>query len=101
MPSKGVEDYIHRIGRAGRKTKTGYNKGASFTFFTRKDARSANELIDILKESKQPVPPELEQMAGGGGYRGGGGRGGGGYRGGGGGRHSSGDNGAPLGPRRY
>jgi ATP-dependent RNA helicase DDX5/DBP2 len=99
-----VEDYIHRIGRAGRKTKDGYNKGASFTLFTAKNARMARDLIALLVEANQPVPPELERLSssgggfsGGGGGRGGGGGGGGRYRGGGGGGSSSG----PLGPRRY
>ena len=102
MPNNGVEDYIHRIGRAGRKTKDGYNKGASFTFFTQKNARLASDLLEILKESKAAIPPELERMAsyGGRGGGGGGGRHRGGHRGGGG-RYSSGENSAPLGPRRY
>ncbi|KLO05001.1 DEAD-domain-containing protein [Schizopora paradoxa] len=78
------EDYIHRIGRTGRAGM----KGTSYTFFTTDNARSARELLTILKEAKANVPPELEEMArfgGGGGGRsryGGGGRGGG--RGGGG-----------------
>jgi len=73
------EDYIHRIGRTGRAGM----KGTSFTFFTTDNAKSARELLTILKEAKANVPPELEEMArfgGGGGGRsryGGGGRGGG------------------------
>jgi len=73
------EDYIHRIGRTGRAGM----KGVSYTYFTTDNAKSARELISILKEAKAAVPPQLEEMAmyGGGGGRnryGGGGRGRGG-----------------------
>ncbi len=107
MPSNNIEDYVHRIGRAGRKTKDGYNKGASFSFFTNKNSRMADELVQLLNDAGSVVPPELERMGGGGGgYGGGGGRGyggggGGGGRGGGSSGGRSGDNSAPLGPRRY
>ncbi|KAF9067214.1 P-loop containing nucleoside triphosphate hydrolase protein [Rhodocollybia butyracea] len=75
------EDYVHRVGRTGRAGK----KGTSFTYFTTENAKSARELIAILKEAKSVVPPELEEMAmlGGGGGKNrynsgrGGGRGGG------------------------
>ncbi|CAA7268160.1 unnamed protein product [Cyclocybe aegerita] len=87
------EDYIHRIGRTGRAGM----KGISYTYFTTDNAKSARELIGILREAKAVVPPQLEEMAsfgGGGGrsrYGGGGrGRGGGGHRYGGGGGHDSG-----------
>ncbi|KAI0049001.1 DEAD-domain-containing protein [Auriscalpium vulgare] len=88
------EDYIHRIGRTGRAGM----KGTSFTYFTTDNAKSARDLVAILREAKAEVPPALEEMTmfGGGGGRsryggGGGGRGGGrggrggGYGGGGGG----------------
>jgi len=74
------EDYIHRIGRTGRAGM----KGVSYTYFTTDNAKSARELISILKEAKAIVPPQLEEMGiygGGGGrgrYGGGGGRGRGG-----------------------
>lgn len=85
------EDYIHRIGRTGRAGM----KGISYTYFTTDNAKSARELVTILREAKAVVPPQLEEMSmygGGGGGRGrygggrgrGGGGGGGGYRGGGG-----------------
>jgi len=90
------EDYIHRIGRTGRAGST----GTSYTYFTTENAKSARELIVILREAKAVVPPQLEEMSGfggGGGGRGrygggrGGGRGGGGgYRGGGGGGYGGG-----------
>ncbi|XP_036337138.1 ATP-dependent RNA helicase p62-like [Rhagoletis pomonella] len=73
------EDYIHRIGRTGRK----HTSGTSYAFFTRKNAKCARALIDILREANQNVNPELEYMArsagtGGGRSRGGRGSGGGG-----------------------
>ena len=82
---KEIEDYVHRIGRTGRKTNEGFNEGTSISLFTSANARLAGELIKLLKEAQQEVPPQLQQMAtyggggGGGGSRyGGGGRGGGG-----------------------
>ncbi|KAK7111878.1 probable ATP-dependent RNA helicase DDX17 [Littorina saxatilis] len=88
------EDYIHRIGRTGRATKT----GTAYTFFTPGNIKQSNELINILREAKQQVNPKLIQMAessrgmsrgrsrwGGGG----GGRGGGRFSGGGRGRGGS------------
>ena len=93
------EDYIHRIGRTGRKDRT----GTSYTLFSPKNAPKAKDLIEVLLEAKQVVNPKLQELAqsggrygggrsrgygggGGGGGRGGGGRYGGGGGGGGGGR---------------
>lgn len=48
-------------------------KGISYTYFTTDNAKSARELIGILREAKATVPPQLEEMAmygGGGGGRG-------------------------------
>lgn len=53
------EDYIHRIGRTGRKHTT----GTSYAFFTRKNAKCARALIEILREANQNVNPELEYIA--------------------------------------
>ena len=100
---------MHRIGRTGRAGA----KGMAVTFFTDKNASKARDLIKVLHEAKQAVPPELESMGFSGG--GGGGRGGrGGYRSGGGGRGGfrggggrggfgggSGSNTAPLGPSSH
>jgi len=47
-------------------------KGISYTYFTTDNAKSARELIGILREAKAIVPPQLEEMAS---YGGGGGRG--------------------------
>lgn len=70
------EDYIHRIGRTGRKHST----GTSYAFFTRKNVKCARALIEILREANQNINPELEHLArsgGSSGGRGSGGRGGG------------------------
>lgn len=46
-------------------------KGISYTYFTTDNAKSARELIAILREAKAHVPPQLEEMSmfGGGGGR--------------------------------
>lgn len=46
-------------------------KGTSYTYFTTDNAKSARELITILREAKADVPPQLEEMSmfGGGGGR--------------------------------
>ena len=88
-----AEDYVHRIGRTGRAGA----KGVAISFFTDKHARLASEIVTLLREANQEIPPQLLAMApqrssagprgrwGGGlptsGGRGGrGGGGGGGYR---------------------
>jgi ATP-dependent RNA helicase DDX5/DBP2 len=45
--------------------------GVSYTYFTTDNAKSARELIAILREAKAVVPPQLEEMSmfGGGGGR--------------------------------
>lgn len=60
-----MEDYIHRIGRCGRAGA----KGTAVSFFGSKNSRNARELMKILSESDNIVPPELQnmQMSGGGG----------------------------------
>jgi ATP-dependent RNA helicase DDX5/DBP2 len=85
---KEIEDYVHRIGRTGRKTNEGYNEGTAISFFTPSNSRLAGRLITVMTEAQQAVPPELQDLARGGGggggyggkprYGGGGGRGGGG-----------------------
>lgn len=46
--------------------------GTSYTYFTADNAKSARELISILRKPKAIVPPQLEEltMFGGGGGRG-------------------------------
>ncbi|KAH9497665.1 putative ATP-dependent RNA helicase ddx17 [Dermatophagoides farinae] len=53
------EDYVHRIGRTGRRDR----KGTAYTFFTLNNAKQANDLIDVLKEAKQDVPAKLFEFA--------------------------------------
>eukprot|EP00921_Rhytidocystis_pertsovi_P009779 GHVQ01015725.1.p1 GENE.GHVQ01015725.1~~GHVQ01015725.1.p1 ORF type:complete len:392 (-),score=46.27 GHVQ01015725.1:729-1904(-) len=97
-----IEDYVHRIGRTGRAG----TRGAAYTFFTEDKYRLAPELVRVLREASQVVPPQLEALcarnvASAGGQRrwggGAGGRGGGmgGFRGAGG----MGYNSIPLGGR--
>lgn len=56
---KTIEDYIHRIGRTARHEK----KGTSLSLFTVNDINLAGKLIRVLKETNQPVPQQLEDMA--------------------------------------
>jgi ATP-dependent RNA helicase DDX5/DBP2 len=85
MP-KNVEDYVHRIGRTGRAGKFGT---AISLFNPGEDSKLSRDLIRILEEAKQEVPPELFDMSRSRGYGGSGaGRGRGGYAGAGRGRPS-------------
>jgi len=72
-----LEQYVHRIGRTGRAGAL----GTAHTFFTPNNYKLAHELIGILTEANQPVPPQLAAIRSGGGGGGGGGRFGGGNRG--------------------
>ncbi|KAK6111379.1 DEAD/DEAH box helicase family protein [Brugia pahangi] len=73
--SNNSEDYVHRIGRTGRRDKT----GVAYTFFTYANAPKAKDLIKVLEEANQSIPPELHQMAKDN-FNGGRGRYGGGYK---------------------
>jgi len=53
------EDYVHRIGRTGRSDK----QGTSYTLFTYTNARQARDLIKVLQEANQTIPPALHEMA--------------------------------------
>lgn len=65
-------------------------RGTAITFFTTNDAKQARDLLTVLREAKQQIPPELADMSrsgfGGGGGRYGSSRGRGGRGGGGGGK---------------
>ncbi|KAJ6705897.1 ATP-DEPENDENT RNA HELICASE DBP3 [Salix purpurea] len=50
-----VEDYVHRIGRTGRAGK----KGVAHTFFTHHNKGLTGELVNVLREAGQIVPPAL------------------------------------------
>ncbi|TKR87430.1 hypothetical protein L596_011830 [Steinernema carpocapsae] len=52
------EDYVHRIGRTGRCDK----KGTAYTFFTPTNGPKAGDLIKVLKEANQIIPPQLYEM---------------------------------------
>ncbi|KAK9843203.1 hypothetical protein WJX74_008611 [Apatococcus lobatus] len=54
-----TEDYVHRIGRTGRAGKS----GVAHTFFSgATDKPRAGELINVLREAGQVVPPELAKF---------------------------------------
>ncbi|GCB63161.1 hypothetical protein scyTo_0014592 [Scyliorhinus torazame] len=46
-----TEDYIHRIGRTARSSKT----GTAYTFFTPGNIKQANDLISVLREAHQAI----------------------------------------------
>ena len=52
------EDYVHRIGRTARATRT----GTAYTFFTPANMKQAKDLIEVLREAKQQINPKLLQM---------------------------------------
>jgi hypothetical protein len=58
MPNN-AEDYVHRIGRTGRAGA----KGTSYSFFTPANGRLARDIIKVLREANQVVPPALEQIS--------------------------------------
>lgn len=76
LPSD-IDDYVHRIGRTGRAG----NVGISTAFFNRGNKNIVRDLIELLREANQDIPPWLETVAHessfGGSTRGRGGRGGG------------------------
>jgi ATP-dependent RNA helicase DBP3 len=61
-----IEDYVHRIGRTGRAGKT----GRAVTYFCPNDSTPgvdekalAFDLVKVLADAKQEVPPELKKVA--------------------------------------
>lgn len=52
------EDYVHRIGRTGRRDR----RGTAYTFFTRANAKQAADLVDVLREAQQQINPKLIAM---------------------------------------
>jgi hypothetical protein len=58
MPNN-AEDYVHRIGRTGRAGA----RGTAYSFFTAANGRLARDIIKVLREANQVVPPQLEQLA--------------------------------------
>ena len=58
MPNN-AEDYVHRIGRTGRAGA----RGTSYSFFTPSNGRMARDIIKVMQEANQVVPPQLQQLA--------------------------------------
>jgi ATP-dependent RNA helicase DDX5/DBP2 len=53
-----IEDYVHRIGRTGRAG----SKGNAVSFFTPNDYHHIHDLLDVMRQSRQEIPPELKQV---------------------------------------
>lgn len=63
LPSN-IEDYVHRVGRTGRKTLEGFAEGKAISFYEHtRDSRILKDLLKLLDESKQPIPRELQDYA--------------------------------------
>ncbi|XP_065660122.1 uncharacterized protein LOC100213598 isoform X5 [Hydra vulgaris] len=58
-PNSG-EDYIHRIGRTARAGNT----GTAYTFFTSANGKYAAELLKVMEEANQTIPPKLAELGG-------------------------------------
>jgi ATP-dependent RNA helicase DDX5/DBP2 len=58
LPVDDFQDYVHRIGRTGRASST----GEADSLFTEGDKLHAKELIRILTEAGQVVPPALAKL---------------------------------------
>ena len=54
-----LEDYVHRAGRTGRAGA----KGTAVTFITPEQSMYAPDLVKALKDSKQEIPEDLQQLA--------------------------------------
>jgi len=55
-----IDDYVHRIGRTGRKGNVGLATGFLNTNVNKNISR---DLADLLRENKQEVPSFLESLA--------------------------------------
>lgn len=60
--SGDIDEYVHRIGRTARGP---YGKGHALTFYEydAKYSEMAGDLVKVLEESNQVVPPELQKIA--------------------------------------
>lgn len=56
---KGIDNYVHRIGRTGRAGKS----GLATAFFNDKNQPIAKDLIEIMREAHQEIPPWLNEFA--------------------------------------
>merc|ERR1711935_1304814 len=59
MPAN-IEDYVHRIGRTGRRGKQ--RKAVSIIEASETTRKLVSDLIKVLKEAKQEVPQELTDL---------------------------------------
>jgi ATP-dependent RNA helicase DDX3X len=57
LPSD-IDDYVHRIGRTGRAGNT----GVSTAFFNRGNKNIVRELVELLREANQIIPPWLDSV---------------------------------------
>ena len=58
LPSDDFQDYVHRIGRTGRAGET----GEADSLFTDGDRHYGPELVRIMREAGQAVPPALARL---------------------------------------
>lgn len=56
---RGIDDYVHRIGRTGRAGKS----GVATAFFSDKNIPIAKPLVELMQEAKQPIPTWLAEYA--------------------------------------
>lgn len=54
----GIDEYVHRIGRTGRIGHI----GLATSFYNERDEELGQPLVNILLETKQPVPDFLEDL---------------------------------------
>uniref|UniRef100_T1HQB5 RNA helicase n=1 Tax=Rhodnius prolixus TaxID=13249 RepID=T1HQB5_RHOPR len=54
-----VEEYVHRIGRTGRMG----NLGLATSFFNDKNRNLVRDLVDLIVDSKQELPPWLQSLS--------------------------------------
>eukprot|EP00927_Polykrikos_kofoidii_P027376 TRINITY_DN24109_c0_g1_i1.p1 TRINITY_DN24109_c0_g1~~TRINITY_DN24109_c0_g1_i1.p1 ORF type:complete len:538 (+),score=74.55 TRINITY_DN24109_c0_g1_i1:73-1686(+) len=59
-PPQSAEDYVHRIGRTGRAGDT----GLAVSLLTWRDSTAGRYIKDVMEQTGQHVPPELERFVG-------------------------------------
>lgn len=78
-PAKNIDSHVHRIGRAGRLSKSASNqekhqRGTAYTLLTPKNADFANSLMEAFQREGREVTDELYKLASNSRHFGGGGR---------------------------
>jgi len=58
-PANNAEDYVHRIGRTARAGM----QGTAVSLLMSSEGKKAAQIMEVMKKSGKPVPPELERMA--------------------------------------